>query len=70
MRAMLRSDFQDLTDRYDRVPSSSLLAEAGQQLGHASTLAGEARKGRVQRELHTLLADAATLMGQLVWDAS
>ncbi|ORT54743.1 helix-turn-helix transcriptional regulator [Streptomyces sp. CB03238] len=68
--AMLRTEFQQLIDQYDQVPSASLLAEAGQQLGHVSLLAGEARRGRVQRELRALQADAATLMGQLVWDAS
>ncbi|GGX93612.1 helix-turn-helix domain-containing protein [Streptomyces hiroshimensis] len=68
--ATLRTDFQELTDRYDQEPSAGLLAEAGRQLGHVALLAGEARRGRVQRELRTLQADTATFMGQLVWDAS
>ncbi|RLV10412.1 transcriptional regulator [Streptomyces griseocarneus] len=68
--AMLRTDFQELADRYDREPSAGLLAEAGRQLGHVTLLAGEARRGRVQRELRMLQADTATFMGQLVWDAS
>ncbi|MEU1673841.1 helix-turn-helix transcriptional regulator [Streptomyces roseifaciens] len=68
--AMLRTDFQDLADRYDQEPSAGLLAEAGRQLGHVTLLADEARRGRVQRELRTLQADTATFMGQLVWDAS
>ncbi|MFF4160585.1 helix-turn-helix transcriptional regulator [Streptomyces sp. NPDC001678] len=68
--ASLRTELQQLAERYDEVPSASLLAEGGRQLGHVTLLAAEARKGRVQRELRTLQADAATLMGQLVWDAS
>ena len=68
--AMLRTDFEHLTERYEQTPSAGLLAEAGQQLSHISLLADEARRGRVQRELRALQAAAATLMGQLVWDAS
>ncbi|MFI1864838.1 helix-turn-helix transcriptional regulator [Streptomyces jumonjinensis] len=68
--ASLRQDFDELVDRYDRVPSAGLLAEAGQHLSHAAFLADEARAGRAGRELRLLQADAATLMGQLVWDAS
>lgn len=68
--ASLRTELQQLAERYDEVPSASLIAEGGRQLGHVTLLAAEARKGRVQRELRTLQADAATLMGQLVWDAS
>ncbi|MDF2257317.1 helix-turn-helix transcriptional regulator [Streptantibioticus ferralitis] len=68
--AELRSNMDDLTDRYDAVPSATLLAHAAQQLNQVAFLADEAPAGRVQRELRALQADAATLMGQLVWDAS
>ncbi|MBY8886615.1 helix-turn-helix transcriptional regulator [Streptomyces sp. PTM05] len=68
--AELRSEMDNLTDRYDAVPSATLLADAGQQLNQVALLADEAPAGRVQRELRALQADAATLMGQLVWDAS
>ncbi|MCC3767996.1 helix-turn-helix domain-containing protein [Streptomyces sp. UNOC14_S4] len=68
--AVLRADFQDLAGRYDQEPSAGLLAEAGRQLGNVTFLAGEARRGRVQRELRVLQSDTATFMGQLVWDAS
>lgn len=66
----VRSDFYALADRYDRVPSTALLADAGLQLGRLTRLAGDARAGRPRRELLALQAEAAMLMGQLVWDAS
>ncbi|MFF0381403.1 helix-turn-helix transcriptional regulator [Streptomyces sp. NPDC004286] len=68
--AELRSDMERLTERYDAVPSATLLAEAGQQLSKVSFVAEEAPVGRVRRELCSLQADAAMLMGQLIWDAS
>ena len=68
--ATLRAHFDDCTGRYDRVPSAGLIAEAAGQLNRIAHLAAGATGGRVQRQLHTLHADACTLMGQLVWDAS
>ncbi|GLW14943.1 helix-turn-helix transcriptional regulator [Streptomyces kronopolitis] len=68
--AELRSDMEGLTNRYDSVPSATLLGDAGQQLNKIVFLAEGAPAGRVQRELRSLQADAATLMGQLIWDAS
>lgn len=68
--AELRFEMENLTDRYDAVPSATLLADAGQQLNQVAFLADEAPSGRVQRELCSLQVDAATLMGQLIWDAS
>jgi hypothetical protein len=53
-----------------RVPSTVLLADAGQCLGQVRFLAAHALKGRVHRELRAVEAEAAILMGQLVWDAS
>ena len=52
------------------MPSTSLLAEAGQCLGQVAFLRREASTGRVGRELYAVEAESATLMGQLVWDAS
>lgn len=66
----LRSEMERLMERYDAVPSATLLAEAGQQLSKVGFLAEEAQAGRVRRELCSLRADAAMLMGQLIWDAS
>lgn len=68
--AELRTEIDVLAERYDHTPSAALLAQAGHQLSQVEFLAGEAPAGRVQRELRMLQADAATFMGQLVWDAS
>ncbi|MYR40056.1 helix-turn-helix domain-containing protein [Streptomyces sp. SID4944] len=68
--AALRTDFDECAQRYDRVPSAGLIAEAAAQLNRIAHLAAGAARGRVQRDLHSLHADACTLMGQLVWDAS
>jgi transcriptional regulator with XRE-family HTH domain len=68
--ARLRERVQDLDAQYDRAPSTSLLADAGQCLGQVSFLRTHAATSRVRRELFAVEAEAATLMGQLVWDAS
>lgn len=68
--AQLRQEVQELDARYDRAPSIPLLAEAGPTFGQIAFLVREAPYGRVRRELKAVEAEAATLMGQLVWDAS
>lgn len=68
--ARLRERVQDLDARYDKAPSTSLLADAGQCLGQVAFFRAHAAAGRVRRELYAAEAEAATLMGQLVWDAS
>ncbi len=68
--ALLREQLRDLVERYDREPSTPLLAETGQRLGQVAFLRGQASTGRVRRELYAVEAESATLMGQLVWDAS
>ncbi|MBV9160953.1 MAG: helix-turn-helix transcriptional regulator [Pseudonocardiales bacterium] len=68
--ARLRERVQDLDARYDRAPSTSLLADTGQCLGQVTFLRAHAPTNRVRRELYEVEAEAATLMGQLVWDAS
>ncbi|MFF0809065.1 helix-turn-helix transcriptional regulator [Streptomyces albogriseolus] len=68
--ATLRTRFDDCASRYDRVPSAGLIAEAAAQLNRIDQLASGSSRGRVQRELCALRADACTLMGQLIWDAS
>lgn len=68
--ARLREQIHDLDVRYDHAPSTSLLAEAGQCLGQVAFLHAHAAASRVRRELYVAEAEAATLMGQLVWDAS
>jgi hypothetical protein len=47
-----------------------LIPNAGQHLGQISFLGMHARRSYVRRELYAAEAEAATLMGQLVWDAS
>jgi len=68
--AQLREQVHDLGQRYDRAPSTSLLAEAGHCLGQIAFLRGHTTAPRVRRELCAVEAEGATLMGQLVWDAS
>ena len=68
--AQLRWDIQQLDQQYVVVPSSSLLAHAGQALGQVRFLAAHAGNGRIRRELSAVEAEAAILMGELVWDAS
>ena len=68
--AHLRSEVQHLDEQYVHVPSSSLLAHAGQCLGQLRFLAAHAVSGQIRRELFAVEAEAAILMGQLVWDAS
>ena len=68
--AYLREQVRRLDERYIRVPSTALIPEAGHYLGQIVFLGGHARRAYVRRELHAAEAEAATLMGQLVWDAS
>ncbi|MFI1579428.1 helix-turn-helix transcriptional regulator [Embleya sp. NPDC020630] len=68
--AAFRADLLDVAERYDNSPSAGLLADAGRLLTRVTMAADQARAGRAQRELRSLQAEAATLMGQLVWDAS
>jgi transcriptional regulator with XRE-family HTH domain len=68
--AALREQVHRLGECYDRVPSISLIAETGECLGQIAHLGGHARRSRVRRDLYALESETATLMGQLVWDAS
>lgn len=68
--ARLREQVHGLDAQYDRAPSTSLLAETGQCLGQVSFLRAHAPSHRVRRELYAVETESATLMGQLVWDAS
>jgi len=68
--AQLRQRVQDLDARYDRSPSISLLADAGHCLSQVAALRTRAATSVVRRELCVVEAECATLMGQLVWDAS
>ena len=68
--ACLRQRVQSLADEYDHVPSALLLAAAGQCHGQISYLRQNVTSNRVRRELFAVEAESATLMGQLIWDAS
>jgi transcriptional regulator with XRE-family HTH domain len=68
--AYLREQVRRLDERYIRVPSTALIQEAGHYLGQIVFLGGHARRAYVRHDLHAAEAEAATLMGQLVWDAS
>ena len=68
--AALRREIDDLDEQYVHVPSVTLLAPAGQCLGQVRFLSAHATRSRIRRELLGLEAQAAILMGQLVWDAS
>lgn len=68
--AELREHLRRLDELYVSCPASTLIAEAGRCLGQIEFLAVHARRSDVRRELHSAEAEAAILMGQLVWDAS
>jgi hypothetical protein len=68
--AQLRQRVRDLDARYDQAPSTALLAQAGQLLGQVGFLAAHATGDAAARRLMQVHTEAATLMGQLVWDAS
>ncbi|SER07717.1 DNA-binding transcriptional regulator, XRE-family HTH domain [Lentzea xinjiangensis] len=68
--AELRQHIALLSHRYDGERSTGLLAEAGQALGQTRLLREHAREYRVKRDLLAAEAEASTLMGQFVWDAS
>ncbi len=68
--ADLREQAQSLTKQYDLAASTSLLPAAGECTGQVTFLRKQAPDGRVRHELQLVEAQLATLMGQLVWDAS
>ncbi len=68
--AHLREHVRRLDEQYDRSPAAALIAETGQCLGQIGFLRAHARRADVRRDLCAAHAEAATLMGQLVWDAS
>jgi hypothetical protein len=68
--AHLHERAQTLTKQYDLAASTSLLPAAGECIGQVTFLGKQAPDGPVLRELQATEAQLATLMGQLVWDAS
>lgn len=68
--AQLREQVHRLADAYDQTPSTSLTATAAACQATATAFGQAAADGRVRRALRTVQAEIATLLGQLVWDAS
>jgi tetratricopeptide (TPR) repeat protein len=68
--AHLRGQVEALAKQYDLAASISLLPAAGEYSGQVTFLRKQAPDGPVLRELQATEAQLATLMGQLVWDAS
>ncbi|MFI5908770.1 helix-turn-helix transcriptional regulator [Dactylosporangium sp. NPDC051541] len=68
--AYLREQVQRFDELYESTPSTLPLASVGQLHGQVTFLRRHASGGAVQRELAAATAESATLMGQLVWDAS
>jgi tetratricopeptide (TPR) repeat protein len=68
--AYLRERAQALAKQYDLAASTSLLPAAGEYSGQVAFLRKQAPDGPILRELQVTEAELATLMGQLVWDAS
>jgi tetratricopeptide (TPR) repeat protein len=66
----LREQAHSLARQYDLAASTSLLPAAGEYSGQVTFLRAQAHDGPVLRELLAAEAQVATLMGQLVWDAS
>ena len=66
----LRDQAQSLAKQYDHAASTSLLPAAGECIGQVTFLRKQAPDGPVLRELQATEAQLATLMGQLIWDAS
>jgi tetratricopeptide (TPR) repeat protein len=68
--ADLRERARSLTKQYDLAASTSLLPATGECTGRVTFLRKYALDGRVRHDLQIVEAQLATLMGQLVWDAS
>jgi DNA-binding XRE family transcriptional regulator len=68
--AKLHEDVRDLSDRYDKSPSTALLGAAGQLHGRVVNHRKQAPNARLRRALFEVEAESAIFMGQLVWDVS
>jgi transcriptional regulator with XRE-family HTH domain len=66
----LQDQVRQLGEAYETMPSASLLARAGQTHAVLTLLLAEAYDDRGVQALHTALAASASLMSQLIWDAS
>jgi tetratricopeptide (TPR) repeat protein len=66
----LRQALRAIDRSYGDAPSTSLLPVASRHLSEIALLARTALSPTMRHQLDTCEAEAATLMGQLVWDAS
>jgi transcriptional regulator with XRE-family HTH domain len=69
MLAALRRSLSRLDSDYESMPSTALLPAAGECLAQVTQLRSRAPAG-LQPQLLSLEAEAATLMGILIWDSS
>ncbi len=67
---LLQQQIRRVATAYETEPSAALLADAGQCHAAAEFLLSHADTGSVRIELHAAATASATLMSQLVWDAS
>ncbi|MBM7774310.1 transcriptional regulator with XRE-family HTH domain [Actinokineospora baliensis] len=68
--ADLRQVVEGVGHRYDQTPAASLLVIAGKALAQVTESVRGGARGRARYELCAVEAEAATLAGQLIWDAS
>ena len=66
----LRQQLDDLAQQYDRKPSTSVLPGLGHLHAEITFLRSHALGNGIRNAFGMLEAESATLMGQLVWDAS
>jgi tetratricopeptide (TPR) repeat protein len=66
----LRDGLQAIDRTYGDAPSTSLIPAAGRHLAQIALLSDTAIPAATRRDLDACESEAATLMGQLVWDAS
>lgn len=66
----LAAETASIAARYETEPSASLVAEAGQCHAALTFQLRRTSKDHLRRDLHRTATVSATLLGQLVWDAS
>jgi transcriptional regulator with XRE-family HTH domain len=67
---LLEVQLGGIAGRYETLPSASLLAEAGRCHAGLTFALGQGGTERFRRRVHRLATVSATLLSQLVWDAS
>lgn len=67
---VLRTRLATISQRYDDTPSAALLAEAAQLYAQTINFMDGTGTGQVRHDLSKVQTTSATLLGQLIWDAS